>query len=303
MIYTVTFNPSIDYVMFTEGFQVGGLNRAHMTNKFPGGKGINVSRVLTSLHIENTATGFIGGFPGKFIKDELSKANILTDFVEIEEDTRINVKLKSDVETEINGPGPNIETNHYEMFLNKLKNTNAFDTVIIAGSVPNTLNKSVYKEIAEILKETKATLIVDAEKALMKSILSYNPKFVKPNKTELEEIFGIEIKSDNQIIECAQKLIDEGAQSVIVSLGGEGAIYVDSQIKLKATVPQGEVINTVGSGDSTVAGMVAGLEKQSNIEDAFKLAVSCGTATAFNADLANKEDIDKILPQVNVAIL
>ena len=300
MIYTVTFNPSIDYVMFTNQFEVGGLNRAHETNKFPGGKGINVSRVLNTLKVENTATGFVGGFPGEFIKDKLEQSNILTDFIEVEEDTRINVKLKTGSETEINGPGPNIEPQHYESFLNKMKQTISSDTVIIAGSVPSTLKKPVYKEVAEILKETGATLIVDAEKDLMKSILSFEPKFVKPNKTELEEIFDKEINTDQEVIECAKQLIEEGAQSVIVSLGGEGAIYVDSNIQLKAIVPNGEVVNTVGSGDSTVAGMVAGLTTGKDIEEAFKLAVSCGTATAFNADLAEHEDIERILSKVTI---
>nr|WP_263314057.1 1-phosphofructokinase [Mammaliicoccus sp. Marseille-Q6498] len=300
MIYTVTFNPSIDYVMFTEQFQVGELNRAHKTNKFPGGKGINVSRVLTTLNVENTATGFVGGFPGEFIKDELKKSNILTDFVEVDDDTRINVKLKSGSETEINGPGPSIEESHYKQFLSKMNNTNSKDTVIIAGSVPSTLKVPVYQEVAEILKTTGATLIVDAEKDLMKSILSYKPKFVKPNKTELEEIFDKQIETDQEVIECAKQLMDEGAQSVIVSLGGEGAIYVDSNIQLKAIVPNGEVVNTVGSGDSTVAGMVAGLETGKDIEEAFKLAVSCGTATAFNADLAEYDDIEDIISKVTI---
>ncbi len=298
MIYTVTFNPSIDYVMFTNQFEVGELNRAHETNKFAGGKGINVSRVLQTLDIKSTATGFIGGFPGDFIKDALNQANILTDFVEVKDDTRINVKLKSGLETEINGPGPNIEPHNYEEFLTKMKNTQSEDTVIIAGNVPSSLQNPVYQEVAEILKQTGANLIVDAEKDLMKSVLAYNPKFVKPNKHELEEIFDKQIETDQEVIECAEQLLNEGAQAVIVSLGGEGAIYVDQQTRLKAIVPSGQVVNTVGSGDSTVAGMVAGLEAGKDIESAFKLAVSCGTATAFNADLANKEDIEKIISKV-----
>lgn len=298
MIYTVTFNPSIDYIMFTEQFEVGELNRAHETNKFAGGKGINVSRVLKTLSVDNTATGFVGGFPGEFIKDALAQSDIQTDFVEVEDDTRINVKLKSGLETEINGPGPDISSNHYEQFLEKMKNTSAADTVIIAGSVPSSLTKPVYQEVAEILKATGAKLIVDAEKSLMKSILSYGPAFVKPNKTELEEIFNKSIDTDQEVIDCAKELLSEGAQAVIVSLGGEGAIYVDANTKLKAIVPNGQVVNTVGSGDSTVAGMVAGLETGKDIESSFKLAVSCGTATAFNADLAELNDIEKIISEV-----
>lgn len=298
MIYTVTFNPSIDYVMFTNQFEVGELNRAHETNKFAGGKGINVSRVLKTLNIKSTATGFVGGFPGEFIKDALNQANILTDFIEIKDDTRINVKLKSGLETEINGPGPNINPYDYEQFLTKMKNTQSEDTIIIAGSVPSSLQNPVYQEVAEILKQTGANLIVDAEKDLMKSVLAYNPKFVKPNKHELEEIFDKQIETDQEVIECAEQLLNEGAQRVIVSLGGEGAIYVDRQTRLKAIVPSGQVVNTVGSGDSTVAGMVAGLEAGKDIESAFKLAVSCGTATAFNADLANLEDIENVMTQV-----
>lgn len=300
MIYTITLNPSIDYVIYANDFQMGALNRATHTHKFPGGKGINVSRVLKTLNISSTATGFIGGFPGAFIKDALKHDEIATEFIEVKDDTRINVKLKTDNETEINGPGPSISDSNYAELVNKLKTTNSDDIVVLAGSVPSSIKRPIYQEIAELLQETGATLVVDTEKVLMETVLPFKPKFIKPNKTELEEMFKVRLNTDDEIIECANALMDKGAQSVIVSLGGEGAIYVDDEIKLKASVPSGQVVNTVGSGDSTVAGMIAGLMMGRNKLEAFKLAVSCGTATAFSADLAKQSDIKKIIQEVEI---
>ncbi|KKD22459.1 MULTISPECIES: 1-phosphofructokinase [Staphylococcus] len=303
MIYTVTFNPSIDYIMFADDFELNGLNRATETFKFAGGKGINVSRVLKTLNVPSTALGFAGGFPGQFIDDTLKKAGIQTDFIEIDEDTRINVKLKTGDETEINAPGPNISQTQFENLLRQLKQTSKKDIVVVAGSIPKSVPKDAYEQIAKIIKQTGARLVVDAEKDLVESVLKYNPLFIKPNKHELEVMFDTSINSDEDVIYYAQEIMKQGASSVIVSLGGEGAIYVDHKHSLKASVPHGQVVNTVGSGDSTVAGMIAGLETGLTIENAFKQAVSAGTATAFNDDLASYKAIEDIKEHVTITTL
>ena len=303
MIYTVTFNPSIDYIMFADDFELNGLNRATETYKFAGGKGINVSRVLQTLKVPSTALGFAGGFPGQFIDDTLKKAGIQTDFIEIDEDTRINVKLKTGDETEINAPGPNISQTQFENLLRQLKQTSKKDIVVVAGSIPKSVPKDAYEQIAKIINQTGARLVVDAEKDLVESVLKYNPLFIKPNKHELEVMFDTAINSDEDVIYYAQEIMKQGASSVIVSLGGEGAVYVDHKHSLKASVPLGRVVNTVGSGDSTVAGMIAGLETGLTIENAFKQAVSAGTATAFNDDLASYKAIEEIKEQVTITTL
>ena len=303
MIYTVTFNPSIDYIMFADNFELNGLNRATETFKFAGGKGINVSRVLQTLNVPSTALGFAGGFPGQFIDDTLKKAGIQTDFIEIDEDTRINVKLKTGDETEINAPGPNISQTQFENLLRQLKQTSKKDIVVVAGSIPKSVPKDAYEQIAKIIKQTGARLVVDAEKDLVESVLKHNPLFIKPNKHELEVMFDTSINSDEDVIHYAQEIMKQGASSVIVSLGGEGAIYVDHKHSLKASVPHGQVVNTVGSGDSTVAGMIAGLETGLTIENAFKQAVSAGTATAFNDDLASYKAIEDIKEHVTITTL
>ncbi|HHC5998421.1 TPA: 1-phosphofructokinase [Staphylococcus aureus] len=303
MIYTVTFNPSIDYVIFTNDFKIDGLNRVTATYKFAGGKGINVSRVLKTLDVESTALGFAGGFPGKFIADTLNNSAIQSNFIEVDEDTRINVKLKTGQETEINAPGPHITSAQFEQLLQQIKNTTSEDIVIVAGSVPSSIPSDAYAQIAQITAQTGAKLVVDAEKELAESVLSYHPLFIKPNKDELEVMFNTTVNSDEDVIKYGRLLVDKGAQSVIVSLGGDGAIYIDKEISIKAVNPQGKVVNTVGSGDSTVAGMVAGIASGLTIEKAFQQAVACGTATAFDEDLATRDAIEKIKSQVTISVL
>lgn len=303
MIYTVTFNPSIDYIMFTDGFELKGLNRARETYKFAGGKGINVSRVLKTLDVSSTALEFAGGFPGEFISSILEQSDINTEFIKVNEDTRINVKLKSGDETEINAPGPNVTSDQFEALLNQIRHTSKEDTVIVAGSVPKSIPSDAYAQIAKITQETGAKLVVDAERDLVNTVLEYHPLFIKPNKDELEEMFDVTIKSDQDVVKYGREIVKNGSQSVIISLGGDGAIYVDETRSIKAQNPKGEVVNTVGSGDSTVAGMVAGLESGLSLEEAFRQAVASGTATAFNDDLALKEDIEKIKSQVTISVL
>lgn len=303
MIYTVTFNPSIDYVIFTDGFTLDGLNRAKETYKFAGGKGINVSRVLKTLNVDSTALGFAGGFPGEFIQQTLQESDIASDFVQVDEDTRINVKLKTGEETEINAPGPKVTSEQFESLLHQIENTTQDDMVIIAGSVPTSIPEDAYAQIAKITQQTGAQLVVDAEKELVESILEYKPLFIKPNKDELEVMFNTTVNSDEDVIKYGKEILKKGAQSVIISLGGDGAIYVDDKQSIKAVNPTGKVVNTVGSGDSTVAGMVAGLAAGLPIEQAFQQAVAAGTATAFDDDLATRDAIEKIKSQVTITVL
>ncbi|TDM12212.1 1-phosphofructokinase [Macrococcus lamae] len=303
MIYTITLNPSIDYVMFTSQFELGALNRAATTYKFAGGKGINVSRVLKEHKVDSVALGFIGGFPGEFIKEELKKNSIQTDFVEVDGDTRINVKLKGSSETEINASGPDITKVQEAQFLRQLEQLTNEDIVIIAGSVPGTIDPSIYSKIAERCKDRNIKFVVDAEKTLLQSVLNFKPEFVKPNKVELEDMFGEKLTDDSAIVDSARKLMAQGAKMVLVSLGGDGAILVTQSLVLKAEVPKGQVINTVGSGDSTVAGMVAGLANNEPLEDCFRRAIASGTATAFTEDLAEQHDIDRMLEQITITKL
>ncbi|PKE61684.1 1-phosphofructokinase [Macrococcoides caseolyticum] len=300
MIYTITLNPSIDYVMFTDRFETGVLNRAQTTYKFAGGKGINVSRVLKSLNTESTVLGFLGGFPGQFIKDKLQASNIQVDCVEVESDTRINVKLKGMSETEINAPGPDINEENIQQLMNKLKGLTSEDTVVIAGSIPSSMPSDIYAQIAELCHERQIKFVVDAEKDLLNSVLPYNPLFIKPNIVELEEMFNTTLTTDDAIYEAAKRLLDKGAQMVFVSMGGDGAMLVTEEQCLKAMVPKGQVVNTVGSGDSTVAGMVAGLTNGLSLTSAFRQAIACGTATAFTEDLATNEEIQEIIHQIQI---
>lgn len=300
MIYTITLNPSIDYVMFTDGFEAGALNRAHTTYKFAGGKGINVSRVLKSLNTESTVLGFLGGFPGQFIEEKLKASDIQVDCVQVERDTRINVKLKGASETEINAPGPDINEENIQQLMNRIKALTSEDTVVIAGSIPSSMPADIYAQIAELCHEQQIKFVVDAEKALLNSVLPYKPVFIKPNIVELEEMFNTTLTTDDAIYEAAKRLLHKGAQMVFVSMGGDGAMLVTEERCLKATVPKGQVVNTVGSGDSTVAGMVAGLTNGLSLTSAFRQAIACGTATAFTEDLATNEEIQEIINQIQI---
>ena len=259
--------------------------------------------MLKTLDVSSTALGFAGGFPGEFISSILEQSDINTEFIKVNEDTRINVKLKSGDETEINAPGPNVTSDQFEALLNQIRHTSKEDTVIVAGSVPKSIPSDAYAQIAKITQETGAKLVVDAERDLVNTVLEYHPLFIKPNKDELEEMFDVTIKSDQDVVKYGREIVKNGSQSVIISLGGDGAIYVDETRNIKAQNPKGEVVNTVGSGDSTVAGMVAGLESGLSLEEAFRQAVASGTATAFNDDLALKEDIEKIKSQVTISVL
>ena len=299
MIYTLTLNPSIDYVIDVENLELGKVNRTSKDFKFPGGKGINVSRILGNQKIDNIALGFLGGFTGKFIEDNLKALGVKTEFIKVKGDSRINVKIKADVESEINGGGPDISSDALEELYKKLDTLTVGDILVLAGSIPKTMPTDVYERIMERLQEKDVKFIVDTTGESLLKVLKYNPFLIKPNHHELGELFGVKLNSKEEIIEYAKKLKDMGAQNVIISMAGDGAILIDSNGGVTTSnVPKGVVKNSVGAGDSMVAGFIAGYLNSEKIEDGFKLGVATGSASAFSEGLATKDYVYELLEQV-----
>ena len=297
MIYTVTLNPSIDYVVRLESLVTGITNRTTSEEYYFGGKGINVSCVLAELDLESTAFGFVAGFTGEAIEKGIRNDKIITDFIKLEKGiSRINIKIKAGEETEINCQGPHIEENELLRLLNKVDRINDGDTIVIAGNVPNTMPYDVYERILERIKNKKVRIVVDATKKLLLNSLKYKPFLIKPNRQELSEIFETEVSAEADIEKYAKELQKLGAQNVLISLGGDGAMLIDEfGEKHKQGVLKEKVINTVGSGDSMVAGFIAGYEKERSYPYALKLGSACGNATAFLSGLATKEKINELL--------
>ncbi|VPV65164.1 fructose-1-phosphate kinase [Streptococcus pneumoniae] len=300
MIYTVTLNPSIDYIVRLEQVQVGSVNRMDSDDKFAGGKGINVSRVLKRLGIPNTATGFIGGFTGKFITDTLAEEEIETRFVQVAEDTRINVKIKADQETEINGTGPNVDAAQLEELKAILSSLTAEDTVVFAGSSAKNLGNVIYKDLISLTRQTGAQVVCDFEGQTLIDSLDYQPLLVKPNNHELGAIFGVKLESLDEIEKYARELLAKGAQNVIISMAGDGALLVTSEGAYFAKPIKGTVKNSVGAGDSMVAGFTGEFVKSKDAVESFKWGVACGTATTFSDDLATAEFIKETYEKVEV---
>lgn len=299
MIYTITFNPAIDYVIYTDNIKVGSINRSTNEKIYFGGKGINVSIVLNELGIKSKALGFVAGFTGKAIEDGISNQGIETDFVHLEDGfSRINIKIKSVEETEINGQGPKIPDSAIDELFKKLDSIQDGDTIILAGSIPNSLPNNMYERILEHLKFKKVKVIVDATKDLLIKVLKYKPFLIKPNNFELSEIFGMELKTIEEISKYARKLKDMGAMNVLVSMANDGAILIDESNKLHICgVCKGKVKNSVGAGDSMVAGFLAG-SINGDYEYALKLGTACGGATTFSDGLAEKNKIFELLQQL-----
>lgn len=300
MIYTVTLNPSVDYIVQLENFQPGELNRSSFEDKFPGGKGINVSRVLKRMGIESKPLGFIGGFTGKYIEEYLQNEAIDTDFVKVLEDTRINIKLKADSETEINAKGPGISETDVQALKDKINQLNTEDVLVLAGSIPATMPSSTYEELVKLCVKNGARFVVDAEGDLLTKVLPFKPFLIKPNHHELGEIFETEINTCEQAIVYGRKLIEQGAQNVIVSLAGKGAVFINKEIALIANVPAGEVKSSVGAGDSMVAGFLAKYVETKNVQLAFQYSVASGSATAFSIGLCSPEEVEKLLENVKI---
>jgi len=300
MIYTLTLNPSLDYILQLDQVTLGQLNRTYSESKFPGGKGINVSQVLKNLDVPSTTLGFLGGFTGDYIENYLQGLDINTDFISIEEDTRINVKLKTDQETEINAIGPSINEENFLSLKNKVNQLTDQDTLVLAGSIPSTLPPTTYEELVKICVDNGTKFVVDAEGDLLKKVLPFYPLLIKPNHHELGGLFNTTISSREEAIYYARKLIDQGAQHVIVSLAGDGAVFVSKDVSLIATVPKGEVKGSVGAGDSMVAGFISQHQNGESLKEAFRFSVATGSATAFSLGLCTKEKVHNLLPQVDV---
>lgn len=300
MIYTVTLNPSIDFIVRLDSLALGSVNRMISDDKFAGGKGINVSRILKRLDIENTATGFIGGFTGRFVKDSLVDEGIATKFVEVSEDTRINVKIKAGEETEINGAGPHISTEKLEELEAILAGLLSEDTVVFAGSAPSSLGNQVYNTLIPIAKKAGAEVVCDFEGQTLLDALNYQPLLVKPNNHELADIFGVELNGLADIEKYAREILAKGAKNVIISMAGDGALLVTPEAAYFAKPIKGTVKNSVGAGDSMVAGFTGEYVKSGDPIEALKWGVACGTATTFSDDLATAEFIKETYQKVEV---
>ncbi len=297
MIYTVTLNPSIDYIVRLDSFTSGITNRTTSEEYYYGGKGINVSCVLAELDMDSTAYGFVAGFTGDAIEKGIRNDRIITDFIKLKHGiSRINVKIKAGDETEINCQGPHISDQELERLLQKIDRIANGDTLVIAGSVPNTMPDNIYETMLERIKHKDVRIVVDATKKLLVNSLKYKPFLIKPNRQELSEIFDVDVKTEEDTERYAKELQKLGARNVLISLGGEGAMLIDENgCKHKAGVLKEKVINTVGSGDSMVAGFVAGYIKTGDYAYALKLGSVCGNATAFLSGLATREKIDELL--------
>lgn len=300
MVYTVTFNPAVDYVVRTDRLRSGEVNRSQSEEIFFGGKGVNVSLMLNNLSVKSNALGFIAGFTGKAIEQALKKEGVETDFIELKKGfSRINVKIKSDNETELNGQGPEIGVQDIERLYEKLGGLSDGDTLVLAGSVPDTMPENIYEEILKRLSGRNIRFVVDASGKLLVNVLKYRPFLIKPNNFELGEIFSKDFKNDGEITDAARELQKMGAQNVLVSMADSGAILIDDSGKThKIGVPEGTVVNSVGAGDSMVAGFLAGFIKKGDYDFALKLGTAAGSATAFSAGIADRKTVDEVFRSI-----
>ena len=300
MIYTITFNPALDYISQVENFEIGKINRTKMEKILPGGKGLNVSTVLKNLGIESTALGFIAGFTGEELKRSIEEKGIKTDFITVKKGiTRINVKISSKDETALNGNGPETTEEDINKLLEKIEKIKKEDIVILAGNIPRCINNDIYEIICKTLEKNNVTFVVDATKELLMNVLKYKPFLIKPNKEELEETFKEKIETEEEIIEHAKKLQKMGARNVLISLGGDGAMLVTTENKeYFLNAPKGKVLNTVGAGDSMVAGFIAGYVKNGDFEYAFKMGIATGSASSFSMNLATAEEVANLLKEI-----
>ena len=300
MICTVTFNPSLDYIVSVENFRLGLTNRTSSELMLPGGKGVNVSTVLMNLGIENTALGFAAGFVGDEIVRQMEEMGVQNGFIRIEEGvSRINLKLKSIDGTEINGQGPVISPEHVEELMKQLDRLGEGDVLFLSGSIPSSMPDDAYQKIMERLDGRGVQIIVDATKDLLLNVLEYHPFLIKPNNHELGEIFDVELKTREDVIPYAKKLQEKGAVNVLVSMAGEGAVLIDANGDVHmAPAPKGTLVNGVGAGDSMVAGFMAGWLEKQDYEHAFCMGVSAGSASAFSEHLATKAEIEAVYQQV-----
>lgn len=297
MICTVTFNPSLDYIVRVDDMRLGVINRTTYEQVLPGGKGINVSIVLGNLGHESRALGFLAGFTGAEIARRVSEAGVSADFIEVAEGmSRINAKIKSNEETELNGQGPLITEENIEQLYAKLDVLGEGDTLVISGSVPNTLPGDMYERIMARLDGRGVRIVVDAERDLLTRVLPYKPFLVKPNNIELGDIYGMTLKTRDEVVPYAKRMQEAGAQNVLVSMAGEGGVLVsaDGQV-FQSPAAKGTVVNSVGAGDSSVAGFLAGLIETGSYETAFRMALASGSASAFSDHLATRPEVEALM--------
>ena len=301
MIYTITFNPALDYIVKMDDFNLGHVNRSSCESVYAGGKGINVSIVLNNLGVKSKALGFIAGFTGQEIEREVREFGCDTDFIKLKNGmSRINVKIKADVESEINGGGPDIPEEALEELYEKLNCLTEGDILVLAGSIPKTMPVDIYEKIMESLQDQGVKFIVDTTGESLLKVLKYKPFLIKPNHHELGDLFNIKLNGNDEIIEYAKKLKEMGARNVLISMAGDGAILIKENGEvITSNVPKGKVKNSVGAGDSMVAGFIAGYLEVNDIERGFKLGVATGSASAFSEGLATKDYVYELLNQIN----
>lgn len=300
MIYTVTFNPSLDYIVSVDEFKLGLTNRTSSELLLPGGKGINVSTILTNLGIESTALGFVAGFTGDEIIRRVEQIGVRSDFIRIEDGiSRINVKLKSIDGTEINGMGPDISSEKTEELMKKLDVLDEGDVLVLAGSIPASMPDDIYSRILKRLEGKGVTFVVDATGGLLLNVLKYHPFLIKPNNHELGDLFGVELKTRKEVVPYGRKLQEMGAKNVLISMAGEGAVLVAEDGSVYNTpAPKGVLVNAVGSGDSMVAGFTAGWMEKKDYRHAFYMGVAAGSASAFSEYLATKDEIMELYQKI-----
>lgn len=297
MIYTLTFNPSLDYIVTVPEFTCGMVNRTSGERIFPGGKGINVSTVLKNLGFENTALGFLAGFTGEALKRLVEEKGICAEFITVEDGmTRINVKLSAGEETEINGRGPAIGEADIKKLYELLDQLETGDILVMAGSIPDVMPGTIYMDIMKYLEKKQLKIVVDATKDLLVNVLPYHPFLIKPNNHELEEIFRVTIREKADIIKYAKQMQKRGARNVLVSMAGDGAVLVaEDGTVCQSEAPKGKVVNSVGAGDSMVAGFLAGYLETKDYGQAFRMGVCTGSASAFSEELATKKEVLELI--------
>lgn len=300
MIYTVTLNPAVDYYVGLDSFEEEKLNQVKTAYTFPGGKGINVSKVLKNLSINSICLGFVGGFTGEYIKKDLKTNGIQEKFIEIEDSTRINIKMKTlNKETEIAGKSPNIKMIEIDRFFENLKNIKEGDMIVLSGSIPKSLDEDIYVQIIKSLPKN-VKVVVDTRGETLKKVLKEGIFLIKPNKDEIEEFFGKTYQTDEELIQAGQKLREFGSENVLISLGKDGSILITKDKIYRGNVPKGELISSVGAGDSMVAGFLYGLEIGSQIEEAYRFGIASGSSTAFSEGLTNFDNTKKLLNEITI---
>lgn len=299
MIYTITFNPALDYIVSVDDFQLGKTNRTTEETMLAGGKGINVSIVLRNLGFDSTILGFIAGFTGEEIRRRLVETGYHTEFIPIKGTSRINIKLKSYDGTEINGLGPEIDSENLQMLLHRLDKLQPEDILVLGGSIPESIPDSIYKDIMVRLSDKNIMIVVDATKDLLLNVLENRPFLIKPNNHELGEMFGVALNKRSEVIPYARKLQERGARNVLVSLAGNGAILISEKGEVfESPAPKGRLVNAVGAGDSMVAGFLAGWLESGDYGKAFRMGVATGSASAFSELFATREQVDELLNQI-----